>query len=184
MAPLTLPKMLSPVRNPLPTAGSCRGASGLTVLSIPEAFQVAKDIFSLLFLTTPRGHPPAKAIGSRREQGELGSFPALAALAPSRCKPTMILALWSLTHHQTLEPQHCMEAEVGTVPPWSPRDSSSESEGESFAPPRAHHRYPAYAPPDSSTNCAPPSNLPTKGCATIPQQRDNNCLLPKASQNL
>lgn len=147
----TLPRAFSLVWDPLPTQGNHCSASGLTMLLTPEAFQVARDLLFFPVPPAPMGHPPALASRSRREQGASGAFPA-----PPRGKPHLIPASRSLAQHWFPERKQHMEAEVGTAPLWLVREeSSSESEGEPYVLPKAHHRYPAYAP--LSFSASPPA---------------------------
>lgn len=123
-------RALSLVRDPPSTQGSHRGANGLMVPWTPQAFQVARDLPSLLVPPTPVGDLPAPLSGSRREQGASGTLLALGPPAPSRSKPYLIPASLSLVCHWSPDSQHHMEAEVGTTPPLLPREeSSSESKG-------------------------------------------------------
>ncbi|TFK14590.1 transmembrane protein [Platysternon megacephalum] len=94
---------------------------------------------SLPILPTPQGPLPTKVTGGGREQGAVSSTMAL-----SRGKPSMVPIQRSPAHHRSPGPRHCPETDAGTAPPWSSEESSSESEGESFAPSKSY-RYLTYS---------------------------------------
>lgn len=91
-APLTPPRRLSAVQDPLLTLGSHCGTSGITVSSTPEAFVVATRNFLLLPVPpTPVGQFPPLMSMIRREHGAPSSFPALGPSVPSRASQPCFL---------------------------------------------------------------------------------------------
>lgn len=95
--PLMAPQ--TPVQDTPPTPRNGRGPRWLLAPSTPEAFQVAKDLLSLLILPTSQGPLLARATRVRREQGLVNSVPVPTTAAPFRGKPSMVPLHQSLSQH-------------------------------------------------------------------------------------
>lgn len=103
------------------TPGSGCGTTRLWTPSTPVAFQVAKNLMSLLTVPIPQDSQPAQVTGDKRKQGVLSSTVSPPTTELSRGKPSMVLILRSLACHQSQVPQHCSEVEEDTMLPWNPR---------------------------------------------------------------
>lgn len=138
--------MLSPVQDLPPSLGSSHGVRRLLAPSIPEAFQAAK---APLPLPIPQ-YPPISYIlhilKAPRQPRRLRTERSKVQRAPPWHRTPWHHPGQALHDPEAAVPRHCPEAEAGTAPLWSPEEeSTSDSGGESFAPPKTY-QYPAYTP--------------------------------------